>query len=68
MLPRRKKADHNPVTITVRVKPADIPSTFRPDKALTGGKNQAIALVMPETADIDFEPERPVITGREAGF
>ncbi|MDS7721229.1 hypothetical protein [Pantoea ananatis] len=56
------------MTITVRVKPADILSTFRTDKALTGGKNQAIALVMPETADIDFEPERPVITGREAGF
>ncbi|MCW1774390.1 hypothetical protein [Pantoea ananatis] len=43
-------------------------STFRPDQTLTGGKNQAIALVMPETADVDFEPERPVITGREAGF
>jgi len=27
-----------------------------------------MTLAMPETADVDFEPERPVITGRDAGF
>jgi len=27
-----------------------------------------MTLAMPETADTDFEPERPVITGRDAGF
>jgi len=27
-----------------------------------------MTLAMPETADIDFAPERPVITGRYAGF
>jgi len=27
-----------------------------------------MTLAMPETADVDFAPERPVITGRDAGF
>ncbi|WP_217706366.1 type II toxin-antitoxin system Phd/YefM family antitoxin [Pantoea ananatis] len=65
----KKRAEEGPVYITDHDKPAHVLLTVEAYPRLTGGKKKlAMTLAMPETADVDFEPERPVITGRDAGF
>jgi len=65
----KKEAEDGPVYITDRGKPAHVLLTFEAYQTLTGGKkNLAMALAMPETADIDFTPERLSITARDVDF
>lgn len=67
---RAKKATRNgPVFITDRGKPAHVLLSFEDYQRLTRQRrNIADALVMPDIADIEFEPPRVTIEVRPADF
>lgn len=61
-----KKATHQgPVIITDRGKPAHVLLSIEQYQKLTGSQTSIVdLLVMPNTPDIEFEPERAVIRPR----
>lgn len=61
----KKAADHGPVFITDRGRPAYVLLNIEEYLQLTGSAVSLVdALVMDDTADIDFEPQRADITPR----
>lgn len=61
----KKAADHGPVFITDRGRPAYVLLNIEEYLQLTGSAVSLVdALVMNDTADIDFEPQRADITPR----
>lgn len=65
----KRAAEHGPVFITDRGKPAHVLLTFDDYLRLTGQRrNIADALAMPGAEDIDFEPPRIDIGVRPADF
>lgn len=65
----KRAAEHGPVFITDRGKPAHVLLTFDDYLRLTGQRrNIADALAMPGAEDIDFEPPRIDIGIRPADF
>ena len=61
----KKAALQGPVIITDRGKPAHVLLSIEEYEKLTGTNASIVdLLVMPETADIEFEAERAVITHR----
>lgn len=61
----KKAADHGPVFITDRGRPAYVLLNIEEYLRLTGSAVSLVdALVMNDTADIDFEPQRADITPR----
>ncbi|WP_178087428.1 MULTISPECIES: type II toxin-antitoxin system Phd/YefM family antitoxin [Pseudomonas] len=61
-----KKATHQgPVIITDRGRPAHVLLSIEEYQKLTGSQSSIVdLLVMPNTSDIEFEPERAVIPSR----
>jgi prevent-host-death family protein len=61
-----KKATHlGPVIITDRGKPAHVLLSIEEYQRLTGSQTSIVELlVMPNTPEIEFEPERALITPR----
>jgi prevent-host-death family protein len=65
----KKAAQNGPVFITDRGKPAHVLLSIEEYQRLTHQRrNVADALAMPDTADIDFEPQRVTIEAQSAGF
>lgn len=65
----KKAARKGPVFITDRGKPAHVLLSIEEYQKLTGLNADIVdLLVMPETADIDFETERAVIIHRPVDF
>lgn len=63
----KKAAQHGPVFITDRGKPAHVLLSIEEYRRLTKqGRNIADSLAMPELADIEFEPPRVVIDAHPA--
>lgn len=61
----KKAADQGPVFITDRGRPAYVLLNIEEYLQLTGSPVSLVdALVMPDTADVDFEPQRADITPR----
>lgn len=61
----KKAADQGPVFITDRGRPAYVLLNIEEYLQLTGSTVSLVdALVMPDTADVDFEPQRTDITPR----
>ncbi|WP_110947161.1 type II toxin-antitoxin system Phd/YefM family antitoxin [Pseudomonas bohemica] len=62
----KKATKKGPVFITDRGRPAHVLLTIEDYQKLTGGSVSIVdMLAMPGTEDIDFQPQRPVITPRE---
>ncbi|MFH8134469.1 type II toxin-antitoxin system Phd/YefM family antitoxin [Pantoea osteomyelitidis] len=65
----KKAAEIGPVYITDRGQPAHVLLTYEAYKKLNGSQRSILsALAMPEVADINFEPERALITHRDVDF
>ncbi len=65
----KKAAEEGPVYITDRGKPAHVLLTFDAYKKLTGSNRSIVdALAMPAGIDIEFEPDRVIITNRDVEF
>lgn len=62
----KKATKKGPVFITDRGRPAHVLLTIEDYQKLTAGSVSIVdMLAMPGTEDIDFQPQRPVITPRE---
>lgn len=65
----KRAANHGPVFITDRGRPAHVLMSFEDYQRLTQQRrNIADALAMPGTADMEFEPPRVTIETRPADF
>ncbi|MGA9704099.1 type II toxin-antitoxin system Phd/YefM family antitoxin [Pseudomonas sp.] len=65
----KKAARQGPVFITDRGKPAHVLLSIEDYQKLTGLNVDIVdLLVLPEAAEIEFEPERAVITQRPVDF
>lgn len=65
----KKAARQGPVFITDRGKPAHVLLSIEDYQKLTGLNVDIVdLLVLPEAAEIEFEPERAVITHRPVDF
>lgn len=65
----KKAAEAGPVIITDRGRPAHVILTYDDWRKLSAGRRTlAEALAQPNSADIEFEPDRLVFTPRDAGF
>ncbi|MFV3126618.1 type II toxin-antitoxin system Phd/YefM family antitoxin [Niveispirillum sp. KHB5.9] len=66
----KRAAEHNPVVITDRGKPAFVLLSYAEYQRLTGGQGRSIvdALSMPGLSDIEFDPPKAGIQLRPADF
>lgn len=65
----KKATKEGPVFITDRGRPAHVLLTIEDYQKLAGGSVSIIdMLAMPGTEDIDFEPQRAVVTQRAVDF
>lgn len=65
----KKLSKNGPVYIADRGKPAYVLLSWEAFKKLGGSRrNILVALQMPETADVEFEPERGDIINRDVDF
>jgi prevent-host-death family protein len=61
----KKATQQGPVIITDRGRPAHVLLSIEEYQKLTGSQSSIVdLLVMPNTSDIEFEPERAVIPSR----
>lgn len=66
----KRAAEHNPVVITDRGKPAFVLLSYAEYQRLTGGqkRNLVDALSMPGMSEIDFDPPKAALQLRAADF
>jgi len=62
----KKAANHGPVFITDRGKPAHVLLSIEQYQKLTSTQASIVdLLVMPDPLEVDFEPQRAIITARK---